>query len=103
MVIGALKLSSLNLNEIGSIIRINLNKDISLTTPTLILRPEVGEEKEIEIPLIRAESLDGVEVRGETGTVAIRKEGSLEVETSEERVEGLEKIDPREFLPLARV
>ena len=40
-------MDNLNLNEIGSIIRVNLNKDITLSTPTLILQPEVGETKEI--------------------------------------------------------
>ncbi len=40
-------MDNLNLNEIGSIIRVNLSKDITLSTPTLILQPEVGETKEI--------------------------------------------------------
>lgn len=40
-------MTNLNLNEIGSIIRVNLGKDITLSTPILILQPEVGETKEI--------------------------------------------------------
>lgn len=36
-----------NLNEIGSIIRVNLGHDITASTPTLILQPEIGETKEI--------------------------------------------------------
>lgn len=38
---------NLNLNEIGQPIRINLGEDISLSTPTLILLPEVGNQKNI--------------------------------------------------------
>jgi hypothetical protein len=38
---------SLNFNEVGEIIRVNVGKDISASTPTLILRPEVGQQKEI--------------------------------------------------------
>jgi len=40
-------MSNLNFNEIGQIIRVNVGKDISLSTPTLILQPELGEVKEI--------------------------------------------------------
>ena len=40
-------MANLNFNEIGQIIRVNVGKDISASTPTLILRPEVGQEKEI--------------------------------------------------------
>jgi len=40
-------MANLNFNEIGAIIRINVGKDISLSTPTLVLQPEVGLEKEI--------------------------------------------------------
>ena len=40
-------MANLNFNEIGQIIRVNLGRDISASTPTLILRPEVGQEKEI--------------------------------------------------------
>lgn len=38
---------SLNFNEIGQVIRVNLFEDISSTTPTLILQPELGVTKEI--------------------------------------------------------
>lgn len=38
---------SLNFNEVGQPIRINLGEDISLSTPTLILEPQLGEKKEI--------------------------------------------------------
>ncbi len=37
----------MNFNEIGQPIRINLGEDISLSTPTLILLPEVGFQKNI--------------------------------------------------------
>ena len=40
-------MSDLNYNEIGSIIRVNLGYDISASTPTLILQPEVGTASEI--------------------------------------------------------
>ena len=40
-------MGNLNKNEIGQPIRINLGEDISLSTPTLILQPEVGNAKEI--------------------------------------------------------
>lgn len=40
-------MSNLNFNEIGQIIRVNVGKDISASMPTLILRPELGQEKEI--------------------------------------------------------
>ncbi|NRA76698.1 MAG: hypothetical protein HRU18_00700 [Pseudoalteromonas sp.] len=40
-------MGSLNLNEVGQPIRINLGDDISLSTPTLILQPEIGITKEI--------------------------------------------------------
>lgn len=36
-----------NFNEIGYPIRINLGFDISATTPTLVLLPEVGRKKDI--------------------------------------------------------
>jgi hypothetical protein len=37
----------MNYNEIGQPIRINLGEDISLSTPTLILLPEIGVIKNI--------------------------------------------------------
>ena len=37
----------LNLNEVGSIIRVNLGYDITASTPSLILQPELGETKVI--------------------------------------------------------
>lgn len=40
-------MSNLNFKEVGQVIRVNLNKDIFGTTPTLILEPEVGQKKEI--------------------------------------------------------
>lgn len=40
-------MGNLNLNEVGQPIRINLGDDISLSTPTLILQPEIGITKEI--------------------------------------------------------
>jgi len=40
-------MGSLNFKEVGQPIRINLNEDISLSTPTLILQPKVGKIKEI--------------------------------------------------------
>ena len=40
-------MGSINYNEIGQPIRVNLGEDISLATPTLILEPKVGEKKEI--------------------------------------------------------
>ena len=40
-------MGNLNFKEIGQPIRINLGEDISLSTPTLILQPEVGKTKEI--------------------------------------------------------
>lgn len=40
-------MGSINKGEIGQPIRINLNEDISLATPTLILEPELGIKKEI--------------------------------------------------------
>ena len=40
-------MGNLNLNEVGQPIRINFGEDISLATPTLILQPEIGIEKEI--------------------------------------------------------
>lgn len=40
-------MSNLNFNEIGQIIRVNVGEDISSSTPTLILQPEAGLEKEI--------------------------------------------------------
>ena len=38
---------NLNFNEIGQVIRVNVGSDISTSTPTLILQPEIGEAKEI--------------------------------------------------------
>ena len=38
---------SLNKNEVGQYIRIDLNEDISSATPTLILEPKMGDIKEI--------------------------------------------------------
>ena len=50
---------NLNFNEVGQVIRINVGKDISASTPTLILQPEVGQTKEITdgvtIPTIQVE------------------------------------------------
>jgi hypothetical protein len=40
-------MENLNFNEIGSAIRVNLWTDITASTPTLILEPEVGLTKEI--------------------------------------------------------
>jgi len=40
-------MSNLNLNEIGQVIYVNAGKDVSASTPTLILAPEIGELKEI--------------------------------------------------------
>lgn len=40
-------LSNLNFNEIGQVILVNVGKDISLSTPELILQPELGLTKEI--------------------------------------------------------
>ena len=40
-------MENLNFNEIGSTIRVNLGTDITASTPTLILEPEVGMIKEI--------------------------------------------------------
>ena len=39
---------NLNFNEVGSIIRVNLGHDITASTPTLILQPEIGKTKEIK-------------------------------------------------------
>ncbi len=36
---------NLNFNEVGQVIRINVGKDISASTPTLVLQPEVGNAK----------------------------------------------------------
>lgn len=38
---------NMNFNEVGQPIRINLGEDISLSTPTLILLPELGNQKNI--------------------------------------------------------
>jgi len=35
-----------NLNEVGVTIRVNVGEDISLSTPTLMLEPEIGQLKE---------------------------------------------------------
>lgn len=40
-------MGSLNIDEVGQPIRINLGEDISLSTPTLILEPKLGQKKEI--------------------------------------------------------
>ncbi len=40
-------MSNLNFKEVGSIIRVNAGEDISLSTPTLILQPEIGKTKDI--------------------------------------------------------
>lgn len=40
-------MGNMNFNEIGQPIRINLGEDISLSTPTLILQPELGNTKNI--------------------------------------------------------
>ena len=39
-------MSNLNFNEIGRVIRVNVGKDISTATPSMILSPEVGYNKE---------------------------------------------------------
>jgi len=48
-----------NFNEVGQVIRINVGKDISTSTPTLVLQPEVGNTKLITsgvtIPVIDIE------------------------------------------------
>lgn len=53
-------MASLNYNEVGSIIRVNLGYDITSSTPTLIIEPEVGYEKEITdgvtIPVVTVET-----------------------------------------------
>ena len=51
-------MANLNYNEIGQVIRINLAEDISAATPALILKPEVGEIKEITSGV----TIPGVEV-----------------------------------------
>jgi len=40
-------MGNLNYKEVGQPIRINLGEDISLSTPTLMLQPEIGNVKEI--------------------------------------------------------
>jgi len=40
-------MGSLNVSEVGQPIRINLGEDISLSTPTLIIEPQLGQRKEI--------------------------------------------------------
>lgn len=40
-------MGNLNYNEVGQPIRINLGEDITLSAPTLILLPEIGNQKEI--------------------------------------------------------
>ena len=48
-------MSNLNIGEIGAIIRVNLGYDISSSTPSIILLPEVGEVKEFDnvvIPVV---------------------------------------------------
>ena len=40
-------MGNLNKNEVGQPIRINLGEDITLSTPTLILLPEIGNRKDI--------------------------------------------------------
>ena len=40
-------MGNLNKNEVGQPIRINLGEDITLATPTLILWPEIGIQKDI--------------------------------------------------------
>ena len=40
-------MGNMNKNEAGQYIRIDLNEDISLATPTLILEPQKGEKLEI--------------------------------------------------------
>ena len=40
-------MGNLNFKEVGQPIRINLGEDISLSTPTLILQPEVGKTKNL--------------------------------------------------------
>ena len=49
-------MGNLNYNEVGQPIRINLGEDISLSTPTLILLPEIGNEKEITVDVIIPDS-----------------------------------------------
>jgi len=45
-------MGNLNFKEVGQPIRINLGEDISLSTPTLILQPEVGKTKKITKPVV---------------------------------------------------
>jgi len=40
-------MANLNFKEVGSVIRVSVGSDISLSTPTLILQPELGNTKEI--------------------------------------------------------
>lgn len=40
-------MSNFNFKEVGSVIRVNAGEDISLSTPTLILQPELGNTKNI--------------------------------------------------------
>jgi hypothetical protein len=40
-------MGNMNKNEVGQPIRIDFGEDISLSTPTLILQPELGQTKEI--------------------------------------------------------
>ena len=53
-------MDNLNIGEIGAVIRVNLGYDISDTTPTLILEPEVGYEKHftdgVTIPIVAFET-----------------------------------------------
>lgn len=58
-------MSNLNFNEVGQPIRINFGEDISLSTPTLILQPEVGQTKAI----ITGVSIPSVSVELESGEV----------------------------------
>ncbi len=64
---------------------------------TLIGLITEGEPFKVQVPNIKAESLEGAQVRGETGAIAIRKEGGLEIQTPEADLSGLELIDPREL------
>lgn len=76
-------------------------KELGIVTIKVIFAEDlkglgIGQSREITLPLIRGETLGGAQVRSEEGTIAIRKEGSLEIRAN---VEKLEKIDSRELPP----
>lgn len=57
----------------------------------------VGAPFQVAVPRVQSESIEGAEVRSETGAIAIRKEGGLEIQTPEAQLSGLELIDSREL------